>query len=96
MVSIATGQGRIAFSRDAAGELVVMPLHPGMELDVREHAFLLSSHTIDFSYTRVQGLRNILLGGQGMFMGPIRCALGARTSHLARLRQRVRKDAQGA
>ena len=68
VVSIATGQGRIAFSRDAAGELVVMPLHPGMELDVREHAFLLSSHTIDFSYTRVQGLRNILFGGQGMFM----------------------------
>ena len=68
VVSIATGQGRIAFSRDAAGELVVMPLHPGQELDVREHAFLLCSHTVDFSYTRVQGLRNILLGGQGMFM----------------------------
>jgi uncharacterized protein (AIM24 family) len=68
VVSIATGEGRIAFSRDAAGELVVMPLHPGMELDVREHAFLLSSHSIDFSYTRVQGLRNILFGGQGMFM----------------------------
>jgi len=68
VVSIASGQGRIAFSRDAAGELVVMPLHPGMELDVREHAFLLCSHSIDFSYTRVQGLRNILFGGQGMFM----------------------------
>jgi uncharacterized protein (AIM24 family) len=39
-----------------------------MELDVREHAFLLSSHTIEYSYTRVQGLRNILFGGQGMFM----------------------------
>ena len=68
VVSIASGQGRVAFSRDAAGELVVMPLHPGMELDVREHAFLLSSHSIDFSYTRIQGLRNILFGGQGMFM----------------------------
>jgi uncharacterized protein (AIM24 family) len=68
VVSIASGQGRVAFSRDAAGELVVMPLHPGMELDVREHAFLLASHSIDFSYTRVQGLRNILFGGQGMFM----------------------------
>jgi uncharacterized protein (AIM24 family) len=68
VVSIASGQGRIAFSRDAAGELVVMPLHPGMELDAREHAFLLASHTIGFSYARVQGLRNILFGGQGMFM----------------------------
>jgi uncharacterized protein (AIM24 family) len=68
VVSTASGQGRIAFSRDAAGELVVMPLHPGMELDAREHAFLLSSHSIEFSYVRIQGLRNILLGGQGMFM----------------------------
>jgi uncharacterized protein (AIM24 family) len=68
VVTIASGSGRIAFSRDAAGELVVLPMHPGMELDVREHAFLLSSHSIDFSYTRVQGLRNILFGGQGMFM----------------------------
>ena len=68
IISIASQPGRIAFSRDAAGELVIMPLHPGMELDVREHAFLLSSHTIEYSYTRVQGLRNILFGGQGMFM----------------------------
>jgi uncharacterized protein (AIM24 family) len=68
VVSVASGQGRIAFSRDANGELVVMPLHPSMELDVREHAFLLCSHSVDYSYTRVQGLRAILFGGQGMFM----------------------------
>ncbi|HMA32893.1 MAG TPA: AIM24 family protein [Chloroflexia bacterium] len=68
IVSIAHGPGRVAFSRDATGELVVMPLHPGMELDVREHSFLLASHQIAYSYVRIQGLRNILLGGQGMFM----------------------------
>jgi uncharacterized protein (AIM24 family) len=68
VVSLASGQGRIAFSRDATGELVVLPLHPGMELDVREHAFLLCSHSVEYSYTRVQGLKNILFGGQGMFM----------------------------
>src|SRR5580698_4649480 len=68
VVSVASGPGRIAFSRDANGELVVMPLHPGMELDVREHAFLLCSHTIDYSYTQVQGLKNILFGGAGMYM----------------------------
>ncbi|MFL5731804.1 MAG: AIM24 family protein [Chloroflexia bacterium] len=68
IVSVAQGPGRVAFSRDATGELVVMPLHPGMELDVREHAFLLASHHIAFSYTRIQGLRNVLFGGQGMFM----------------------------
>jgi uncharacterized protein (AIM24 family) len=47
---------------------VVLPLHPGMELDVREHAFLLASHQIDYSFVRIKGLRNILFGGQGMFM----------------------------
>jgi uncharacterized protein (AIM24 family) len=68
IISVAHGPGRIAFSRDATGELVVMPLHPGVELDVREHAFLLASHHISYSYVRIKGLRNILFGGQGMFM----------------------------
>jgi len=68
IISVAQGPGRIAFSRDQTGELVVLPLHPGMELDVREHAFLLASHHIDYSFVRIKGLRNILFGGQGMFM----------------------------
>ncbi|HEX9371763.1 MAG TPA: AIM24 family protein [Roseiflexaceae bacterium] len=68
IISIAQGPGRVAFSRDQTGELVVLPLHPGMELDVREHAFLLASHQINYSYVRIKGLRNILFGGQGMFM----------------------------
>lgn len=68
IVSLARGPGRIAFSRDQAGELVVLPLHPGMEMDVREHAFLLASHHIQYSYQRVKGLKNILFGGQGLFM----------------------------
>jgi uncharacterized protein (AIM24 family) len=68
IISIAQGPGRVAFSRDATGELVVLPLHPGMELDVREHAFLLGSHNIAYSFIRIKGLRNILFGGQGMFM----------------------------
>jgi len=68
LISVASGPGRIAFSRDASGELVVLPLHPGMELDVREHAFLLSSHQINYSFVRVKGLTNILFGGQGMYM----------------------------
>src|ERR1700682_553487 len=68
IISVASGPGRIAFSRDATGELVVLPLHPGMELDVREHAFLLASQQIQYSYVRIKGLTNILFGGQGMFM----------------------------
>lgn len=68
IISVASGPGRIAFSRDATGELVVLPLHPGMELDVREHAFLLCSHNVAYSFVRVKGLTNILFGGQGMYM----------------------------
>lgn len=68
VLSVAHGGGRVAFSRDAPGELVVLPLHPGMELDVREHAFLLASHTIDYSFVRIKGLANVLHGGSGMFM----------------------------
>src|SRR6202035_2410198 len=68
VISVAHGPGRVAFSRDATGELVVLPLHPGMELDVREHAFLLSSHTIQYSFIRIKGLVNLLHGGNGMYM----------------------------
>ena len=68
IIAVAQGPGRIAFSRDATGELVVLPIHPGVELDVREHAFLLGSHSIGYSFVRIKGLKNILFGGQGMFM----------------------------
>jgi uncharacterized protein (AIM24 family) len=68
LISVASGPGRIAFSRDSTGELVVLPLHPGMELDVREHAFLLASHQIQYSFVRIKGLANIVFGGQGMYM----------------------------
>ena len=68
MSNPAAGPGRIAFSRDATGELIVLPLHPGMELDVREHAFLLCSHQIAYDFIRIKGLSNILFGGQGMYM----------------------------
>jgi uncharacterized protein (AIM24 family) len=68
VISTATGPGRIAFSRDATGELVVLPMHPNSEIDVREHAFLVASHTIEYTFVQIKGLMNILFGGQGMFM----------------------------
>ncbi len=68
VVSLAHGPGRVAFSRDAPGELVVLPLHPGTELDVREHAFLVASHTIGYSFVRIKGLANVLHGGNGMYL----------------------------
>ena len=68
IVTVANGPGRIAFSRDAPGELVVLPLHPGMELDVREHAFLIGTHSLNYSFVRIKGLANLLHGGSGMYM----------------------------
>jgi uncharacterized protein (AIM24 family) len=68
VITQAMGVGHIAFSRDATDELVVLPLHPGQELDVREHAFLMASGSVKYSYMRVKGLVNILFGGEGMFM----------------------------
>jgi uncharacterized protein (AIM24 family) len=68
VITTATGPGHVAFSRDATGELLIMLLHPDMRLDVREHAFVLASNHVSYSYVWVKGLRNILFGGQGMFM----------------------------
>jgi uncharacterized protein (AIM24 family) len=47
---------------------VVLPMHPTMELDVREHAFLVGSHTIQYSFERIKGLANVLHGGNGMYL----------------------------
>jgi uncharacterized protein (AIM24 family) len=68
IVHVAQGPGRIALSRDAAGEVVVLPLHPSMEIDVREHAFLAATHSVSYSFVRIKGLANVLHGGSGMYM----------------------------
>ena len=68
VVTVAQGPGRIAVSRDATGEMVVMPLHPSMELDVREHAFLAATMSVAYSFVRIKGLANLLHGGSGMYM----------------------------
>jgi uncharacterized protein (AIM24 family) len=67
VITVAQGPGRVAFSRDASGELVVLPLHPSMEIDVREHAFLVASHSISYSFERIKGLNN-MLHGEGMYL----------------------------
>jgi uncharacterized protein (AIM24 family) len=38
-----------------------------MELDVREHAFLVASHTVEYSFVRMKGLTNVL-HGEGMYL----------------------------
>ena len=68
VVTQAGGPGRIAFSRDAAGEIVTLVLHPSMEVDAREHSFLAASHSVRYSFERIKGLTNILHGGSGMYL----------------------------
>lgn len=68
VISMAHGPGRIAFSRDATGEVVVLPVGASHELDVREHAFLAATHSLDYSFVRIKGLANVMHGGEGMFM----------------------------
>jgi len=46
----AVGPGRIAFSRDAAGETLAIPLHGGAAVDVREHLFLAATHAVAYNW----------------------------------------------
>jgi uncharacterized protein (AIM24 family) len=67
VLSVAHGPGRLAFSRDAAGALVVIPIDPGVQLEVRGHALLAASGTLSYTFTKVPGLRTILMAGTGMY-----------------------------
>lgn len=46
----AVGPGRIAFSRDAGGETLAVPLHPGVSVDVREHLFMVATHSVTYDW----------------------------------------------
>jgi uncharacterized protein (AIM24 family) len=46
----AQGPGHIAFSRDAPGEMIAIPLQPGQEVDVREHLFMLATGNVAYDW----------------------------------------------
>ena len=69
----ARGPGRIAFSRDGAGHVFGLHLKPGMGVDVREHQWLAATENVDYTFTRVRGAANILLGGTGFFIDTFSC-----------------------
>ena len=46
----ATGPGHIAFSRDAPGEMIAVPLQPGQAIDVREHIFLVATAQVSYDW----------------------------------------------
>lgn len=71
-VTEASGPGHIAFSRDGAGHIAPIHLHAGQELDVREHQFLAATANLDYSFTRVKGVANMLFGNSGFFVDRFR------------------------
>jgi len=72
----AHGPGRIAFSRDGAGQIIALHLEPGQSVEVREHQFLAAGSNIDYSFKRVRGLANMFLGGTGFFIDTFTCKSG--------------------
>lgn len=46
----AHGPGHIAFSRDAPGEMIALPVEPGRTVDVREHLFMLATEKVAYNW----------------------------------------------
>lgn len=74
VLSVANGPGRVAFSRDSPGELVVLPVDPGVELDAREHAMILATTSLTYSFEKLPGLKATLAAGSGMYLDRFRAA----------------------
>lgn len=68
VVTQAQGNGNVAFSRDATGQLVFIKLEAGEELHVREHQFLFATDSLEYSFFRVRGISNLMFGGTGFFI----------------------------
>jgi uncharacterized protein (AIM24 family) len=68
VLSVAHGKGRAAFSRDAPGEVVVIPIDAPAEVDVREHALVLATTTLSYSFEKLPGIRAMIVSGTGMYL----------------------------
>jgi uncharacterized protein (AIM24 family) len=72
-LTVATGPGRIAFSRDGAGHVFAIHLAQGQSIDVREHQFLAATESLEYGFSRLKGVSNILFGGTGFFIDSFSC-----------------------
>lgn len=75
-ITRSVGPGRVAFSRDSPGQCIPLHLHQGDELHVREHQFVAATDNLDYSFERVKGIRNMLVGGSGFFIDKFRASDG--------------------
>jgi uncharacterized protein (AIM24 family) len=75
-VTKAHGPGTIAFSRDYTGQVIPLHLSQGEAVNVREHAYIAATDAIDYSFERVQGMRNMLMGQSGLFIDNFRASEG--------------------
>ncbi len=46
----AKGPGHVAFSRDAPGEMIALPLQRGQAVDVREHVFVVATGQVNYDW----------------------------------------------
>lgn len=67
-LTVATGPGTIAFSRDGSGQVFGLHLQPGESVEVREHQFLAATQNLEYGFQRIRGISNILAGGSGFFV----------------------------
>ncbi len=75
-VTRTSGSGHIAFSRDSPGQCIPLHLRQGEGVDVREHQFVAATDNLDYSFERIKGVQNMLLGGSGIFMDKFRATDG--------------------
>jgi uncharacterized protein (AIM24 family) len=68
LMTEAQGPGQIGFSRDGAGHIFAIHLNRGEGIEMREHQFLAATASVDYTFTRVKGIANMLLGGTGFFI----------------------------
>jgi len=64
----AQGPGNIAFSRDSVGQIVALRLQPGQMVEVREHQFLVATSNVEYGFTYMKSIANILFSRTGLFI----------------------------
>ena len=47
---------------------MILPIDPGVELDVREHAMIVATAALTYSFEKLPGLKATLAVGSGMYL----------------------------